>query len=301
MKISPETFQAYRYFAQALDPIHIGTGDERLSRVDMVIVREPGTDLPKLPGTSLSGACRAYAAKQQSGTGHNCAGQGQEHEEQGQKIKGHCGQDNCPICQTFGYAKGNDAGGKKGAAQFTDAHIVAFPVASTNGPIWVTSPMALTGIGDEVQVPAEGTLMMNGVTPQDTIAIGWLALSGSSGFLIPINLSKGLIAAGISRIALVPDTLFPTIVNDNLEVRTSVAIDPRTGAAEEGALFTYEAVPTGTLFAFDVMYQPKEWTHESKPALTAQQTVEQGMGLFAWLGVGEMNTRGMGRLRVLEV
>ncbi|WP_421658971.1 RAMP superfamily CRISPR-associated protein [Leptothermofonsia sp. ETS-13] len=47
----------------------------------------------------------------------------------------------------------------------------------------------------------------------------------------------------IKRIVLVKDSLFSHIVNSNLEVRTSVAISPETGAAEEGALFTYEALP----------------------------------------------------------
>ena len=56
-----------KYFALALDPVHVGTGDMRLGRVDMSIVREPGTNLPKIPGTSLAGACRTYAAMQKDG------------------------------------------------------------------------------------------------------------------------------------------------------------------------------------------------------------------------------------------
>ena len=73
------------YYALALHPIHVGTGGYRLGRVDNSIVREPGTNLPKLPGTSLSWACRAYAAmvpgrysRQENGRSNSCAGQGQE-------------------------------------------------------------------------------------------------------------------------------------------------------------------------------------------------------------------------------
>ena len=51
-----------RYVLMTLDPVHIGTGGYRLGRVDNSIVREPGTNLPKVPGTSLSGAIRQYAA-----------------------------------------------------------------------------------------------------------------------------------------------------------------------------------------------------------------------------------------------
>ncbi len=282
----------FRYFAQALDPIHIGTGGERLSRVDMAIVREAGTDLPKLPGTSLSGACRAYAAMQRNegDAGRNCAGQGQR---DGEGNMGHCGKLECPICQTFGYARG-DTGGKKGIAQFTDGAIIAFPVASTRGPIWVTSPRALTTIGDIVATPPEASLAMAEVSASDTIALGWLALRGSQPFALPANLKTCLTATNIlaTQVALVSDDLFPVIVNDNLEVRTSVSIDPGTGAARDGALFTYEAIPTGTLFAFDIIYQGDK-------VIEARTTVEQGLTLFAWLGIGGMNTRGMGRLRVL--
>src|SRR5690606_28882246 len=56
----------------------------------------------------------------------------------------------------------------------------------------------------------------------------------------------------ISRVGVVSDKLFAHIVNSNLEVRTSVAIDPATGAAEEGALFTYEALPRGTVLVWEV-------------------------------------------------
>jgi len=51
-----------KYYAITLDPIHIGTGGSRLGRVDLPIIREPGTNLPKIPGTSLSGTARAYTA-----------------------------------------------------------------------------------------------------------------------------------------------------------------------------------------------------------------------------------------------
>jgi CRISPR/Cas system CMR subunit Cmr4 (Cas7 group RAMP superfamily) len=51
-----------RYLLMTLDPLHVGAGGNRLGRVDLSIVREPGTKLPKIPGTSLHGAIRQYAA-----------------------------------------------------------------------------------------------------------------------------------------------------------------------------------------------------------------------------------------------
>jgi CRISPR-associated protein Cmr4 len=277
-----------RYFAQALDPIHIGTGGERLSRVDLAIIRDPGTDLPKLPGTSLSGACRNYAALRIDKP--RCAGQGQvKKDKAGNTVREeHCGESNCSICQTFGYANGSGKS-KIGAAQFYDAHIVAFPIASQDGPLWVTCDRALTRAAVSFKQESESP----------ALAIGWLLLPGvATGTL---TASEGSQFPGIGRVALVSNDLFSKVVNDNLEVRTSVAIDPGTGAADDGALFTYEAIPAGTIFAFDVIYQPKEWrpkSGETPPDKTAQQVVESGLKLFAWLGVGGMNTRGMGRLRV---
>ena len=44
-----------RFVLMSLDPVHIGTGGYRLGRVDFSIAREPGTNLPKIPGTS---SCR---------------------------------------------------------------------------------------------------------------------------------------------------------------------------------------------------------------------------------------------------
>ena len=62
MAYQPDVLKCY---ALALDPIHVGTGGMRLGRVDLSIVREPGTNIPKIPGTSLAGAARLcrYAEK----------------------------------------------------------------------------------------------------------------------------------------------------------------------------------------------------------------------------------------------
>src|SRR5439155_16501871 len=55
------------------------------------------------------------------------------------------------------------------------------------------------------------------------------------------------------RIVLVTPKLFSQIVNSNLEVRTSDSISPQTGAAESGALFTYEAIPRAAWLWCDVI------------------------------------------------
>jgi CRISPR-associated protein Cmr4 len=294
------------YLALALDPIHVGTGGYRLGRVDMGIVREPGTNLPKIPGTSLSGACRSYAAMQVEGKYPRCAGQGGgrngNSENPERAYRGHCGDPECPICVTFGFVNGSSA--FQGLAQFTDAQLVLFPVHSLAGPVWVTCPDALRHVGINETRPSEGAVRLSaGIATKDRLNLGWLMLSVDAA--LPSLPLPGIEASIVGRVALVSNRLFGQIVNDNLEVRTSVSIDPRTGAASEGALFTYEALPRGSVLAFEVIvtrpefYSIKGQQPLAKDGVAAvRETVIKGLDLMALLGIGGMNTRGMGRLRV---
>ena len=327
-----------KFFALALDPIHVGTGGMRLGRVDMSIVREPGTNLPKIPGTSIAGACRTYAAMQEEGKFPGCAGQG-----------GHCGDPNCPICVTFGFSKGSGAS-FQGLAQFSDARLLFFPVHSLAGPVWVTCPEVLKDLGitvdddpadEQVRVaqgvkrpkkdeperegePDEQVRVAQGVKQGGRLNLGWLMLEVAGSVSLDGQLSA--IPDDIKkRAVLVSDKMFGHIVNDNLEVRTSVSIDPQTGAAAEGALFTYEALPRASVLYFEVVVSdPKYYRiartvekngkketesviplsdkeHSDGDIDKVKSTVNNGLKLFETLGIGGMNTRGMGRLRVLNL
>jgi len=300
--------QTLLYFALALDPIHVGTGGYRLGRVDMSIVREPGTDVPKIPGTSLSGACRTYAAMQVEGKFPHCAGQGQEKIERG--YRGHCGRHDCPICVTFGYSKG-EGGSFQGLAQFPDARLVLFPVHSLAGPVWVTCPDVLRDLkvwDANWQEPSDVQVRpANGFQVGENMNLGWLMLTkDSQPFSLDVKLN-GVPQEIRKRAVLVSNKMFGHIVNDNLEVRTSVSIDPSTGAAAEGALFTYEALPRASVLAFEVVVSdPKFYRIDGKTPLDGKmeaviETVQKGCTLFKDLGIGGMNTRGMGRLRVLNL
>jgi CRISPR-associated protein Cmr4 len=295
------------FLALALDPIHVGTGGYRLGRVDMGIVREPGTNLPKIPGTSLSGACRSYAAMQVEDKYPRCAGQGGggtgNSESAAGADQGHCGEPECPICVTFGFSKRNRS--FQGLAQFTDAQLVLFPVHSLAGPVWVTCPDVLRNtVIANMDEPPEGTVRLSeGISTSGKLNLGWLMLSVDAA--LPSLPLPGIEASITGRVVLVSNRLFEQIVNDNLEVRTSVSIDPRTGAASAGALFTYEALPRGSVLAFEVIvtrpefYSIKGQQPLAKDGVAAvRETVIKGLDLMALLGIGGMNTRGMGRLRV---
>jgi CRISPR-associated protein Cmr4 len=305
------SFTVYRTVAMAVDPIHVGTGGSRLGRVDNSIVRDPVTRIPKIPGSSLAGVHRAYAAmalederiggehkdprgdkgKDKDGSSKpfypNCAGQGQA------KDTGHCGDPACPICSTFGHQS------FAGLAAFSDAQVLLFPVPTREGPVWVTSPGALRFLG--VQVKADQDVVHR--ETDRPLNLGWLLLPRKEWSkaqdvkktLNDHNIHQHLLEA----LALVSDKLFGHVVNSNLEVRTSVAINPATGAAEDGALFTYEALPRGTVLAWDVTCRDPRHFGPAQGA-DPHGTVERAHPLLEALGIGGMGSRGMGRMRVLS-
>ena len=349
-----EPFRIRTYVATALDPIHVGTGGYRLGRVDNTIVREPGTNLPKLPGSSIAGVARAWTAlaiqsvdplrqkylRQEENGLSSCAGKG------GDDGTGHCGRYDCEVCIAYGFSKRDRS--FQGLAQFTDAHILFFPVASMAGPVWITSPAILSAAG----------IAFDGIDPdgwdrsilkeaqQDVcwsvspavgthINLGWLYLKKTTASTLgppahvpilgpeqwTISLAPGaqcrlgdLVSAHVlGKLIMVSDHILSRVINDNLEVRTSVAIDPSTGAAAEKALFTYEAIPRGTVMTLNVTVSnpsnfriPSDQGQErakKRDGTDADldwifEQVEKGFAYFASLGVGGMNTRGMGRLRI---
>jgi len=408
-----QPFHRKKYYALTLDPVHVGTGGYSLGRVDNTITREPGTNLPKIPGSSLNGVTRAYTAmaiqsenhteigpdfkidynkyrnwkyrrpryqfvkdkdriKIESGkaivvttnsklqfkdekdkaTYYSCAGKGADDGE------GHCGQPDCPVCVAFGFSKSDSS--FQGLAQFFDGRILFFPVHSMVGPVWVTSPSVLESAGikpsgnnqindwskfnDELSKTKdkkkEEYFHTTSSQVNDHLNLGWIYLPKKDIKIeekdIPNSeswlgegedsISKNLTDLGISsrileRLVIVSDSLFPRIVNDNLEVRTSVAIDPATGAAEDGALFTYEAIPRATIIWFEVVYNKPEYFHIKVPATNGtdlidkeikhekengngwtwiMDNVEKGLSLIEHLGIGGMGTRGMGRVRILN-
>ena len=128
-------YTPHHILALALDPIHVGAGGSRLGHVDNTIIRDPVTRVPKIPGSSLAGVLRAYVAMDK-GKYDTCAGQGQPSKN---GSSGHCGDPGCKVCTVFGFAKGKDSqGGFAGLAAFSDLHVLFFPVATQQGPVWVT-------------------------------------------------------------------------------------------------------------------------------------------------------------------
>ena len=272
------SFSTHRYLLMTLDPVHIGTGGTRLGRVDLSIVREPGTNLPKIPGTSFSGAIRAYAAYRYGK--RCCAGQGQPRDGR----EGHCAQLTCPICYTFGAITGERS--YSGVVSIGDARLLLFPVYSMAGPVWVTSPSTLEDFGITGQTVAEGKAKWSNITNQGHLNLGWLMVEKEADLGLD-GLPQGIPEQVRQRIVLVSNTLFSQVVNSNLEVRTSVSINPETGAAEEGALFTYEAIPRATVLWMDVVVDDYK-----------NRTLWQGEGIV-WRAYREERTNDQGEKEVV--
>jgi CRISPR-associated protein Cmr4 len=306
MKVEKRT-----YLWMTLDPVHIGTGGYRLGRVDLSIAREPGTNLPKIPGTSLSGAARSYAAMRNENLA--CAGQG-----------GHCNGKSCPVCYTFGSLEVKEREGDRevtrayaGTVNVFDAHLLFFPVHTMVGPVWVTSPerLALAGITSNV-MPAQDKIAVGpGVqVPEGRLNLGWLLLEVEAGDALSFSgdVLQGQVWETIQeRVVLTSDKLFGQVANANLEVRTSVSINPETGAAEEGALFTYEAIPRSAFLVSDVVEddfreggftvaeQTAQGNDLASPWTRPLDVAHAGLELIEWLGVGGMGTRGFGRMCIV--
>ncbi|MFQ6089405.1 MAG: type III-B CRISPR module RAMP protein Cmr4 [Candidatus Methanofastidiosia archaeon] len=329
-------YENKRYFGMALDPIHIGTGGYRLGRVDNTIARDAATNLPIIFGSSIEGTARTYAYyqgvrmkeenKDSDGIYKNmtkgCAGKGDPTKEKLQ-----CGT--CAVCVTFGYTEAKNGKSLHGMAQFSDAKILFFPVHTMIGPVWVTTGEILKEVGlNNFEVPSkkEEVVISNQIQGNhgpERLNLGWLYLNTkgdnnqnlTNDFTQIQLLGNNEITAKIlERIVVVHNDIFHQIVNSNLEVRTSVSIDPQTGAAEERALFTYEAIPRSTVMYFDVVYNNPEHFdlnhvkfkdnggNDRKPQLSdIQNTVKKGLCLFEHLGIGGMGTRGFGRFKILNL
>lgn len=297
-----QIYTQQRFIFMALDPVHIGTGQTRIGRVDNTIVRETGTNIPKIPGTSLMGAAKSYASlvygKPEAG---------------GRNKNPH---PKCPITYTFGTETG---GGQQGKVSISDAQILFFPVYSMAGPVWVSTPEILTSADFQVNGltgSADDIVHTSLDWSKDTLNLGWLHLKSRRDLRVTSPSEIKEWESIKQRIVIVSTKMFSQIVNSNLEVRTSVAINPETGAAEDGALFTYEAIPRTTWFWSNVVQDdytdnfpkttekfnnkkdnscdslPKQW---DKPL----DVVNSGFELMEFLGVGGMTTRGFGRMKKL--
>jgi len=317
-----------KIIAQATDPIYIGTGGFTIGRVDNTIVRDPITKIPKIPASSVAGTWRYYVALELQSAFKDeykqnlqkraekrdkveelfnspkdwmknfsdnrfarikCAGQDDESQktldESQNTDAGHCGH--CIVCKAFGFSKKDLS--NQGMLFFSDLNILFFPVYTRVGVKWITSPKLL-----DKDISVEENKILTSKGDENYLNLGWLNLEVSGCFnndLETYSLKK-------DDIVIVPDNLISQIINSNLEVRTSVSIDPITGASKEGALFTSEAIPRGTIFCGEVRGFKREGDNSSLSLDNVFSALNDSKQYFTTLGIGGMTTRGFGRLEV---
>ncbi|MCW3136385.1 MAG: type III-B CRISPR module RAMP protein Cmr4 [Canidatus Methanoxibalbensis ujae] len=279
-----------RVYTRALDPVHIGAGGYRLGRVDNTIVRDPATDVPKVPGTSIAGVVRAFYTVYLMENDNECKSKSNEEE------KKKCAEEEAKL--VFGDET------KKGILRFYDGQIVFFPVSSIQGTVWITTKELIEywfgeikdKNGEKIKIPDEignEAHAIKGIDTDKPLNLGWLLLKvekaeNGKEVVLPSEIDKW-----VKRIVLVSEKLFSHIVNDNLEVRTSVKIDSDTGTAEAGKLFTYEAIPRGTVFGFEIGVDKHR-----DGSVDVNKIINAVSPYFKLLGIGGMGTRGFGRIEL---
>ena len=310
-------FKTKKYLAIAKEPVYVGTGGYRIGRVDNTIIRDPATNLPKIPGSTISGNARYYSWLAYKSEGMDRLTLGCS---KGKKTNDESACGICPVCLSYGFI--NDKEAQSGLAYFSDARILFFPVSTMFGTVWVTSDEIVkefidTNGSDGIEVGENEFICSNEMTElpksnesKEILNFGWIMLEKKeskdiNGWKLKGNDSseevyklRDIFDEMKNKLCVVSAKVFHHIVNSNLEIRTSVSINPVTGAAEGGALFTYEALPRGTVFILDVTYEnPKNYgkTNSIKEVIG---TVEKGFELFSSLGTGGMGTRGFGKIEI---
>ena len=281
-----------KIYARALDPIRIGAGGYRLGRVDNTIVRDPATDIPKIPGTSIAGVVRAFAEIVKEDD--------KKKEDSNKKLK------NIDTEEVFGTES------KKSILRFYDGQIILFPVSSIQGTVWITTKELIEywcerikdEKGEKIEIPEEmgnEVYAIKGIDTERPLNLGWLLLDikkpeNGQELVLPSGMDKW-----VKRVVVVSEKLFSHIVNDNLEVRTSVKIDPETGTAEAGKLFTYEAIPRGTVLGFEIGIDNALVEQRGINPDVVNDIIKGVSPYFKNLGTGGMGTRGFGRLELVKV
>lgn len=306
------------YFAMALSPIHVGHRGGEIGG-DKSIARD-FDGIPYIPASSLKGAARAYAALEWDK--QECGGSA-----------GACeSPQTCPVCVTFGYTSMGT--GMRALASFSDARLLLFPVMTDIGPIWVTSPNRLndTKAIENLNHFDKLRSILSKSVKESPFLISSRTLrkvfAGTELEITPLHLTfhrdmivdtEKMYLSGIpkevkERVVFVADQSLRTIVNNNLDLNTSIAVDPSTGAAKAGALYQFEAVPRSSVFWFKISYlSPASFSidsftwKENGVAKSAKATMKflysamfRSLKRYETLGVGGMKSRGYGRLKVWD-
>lgn len=234
----------------ARSPLHCGTG-QSAEAVDLPIARDRSTTHPLIPGSSLKGALRN--ASRSRDTDHEVA--------------------------LFGPDKPN-ASDHAGSLAFSDARLVLLPVRSVAGTFaWITCPWALQGLRRDgalcgVDLPPAPVAIDAGCAWVTTNTA--LTLSDKRVVLEEFDLKsepRNEVDAWLqhlasvlfepdwrpllgARLCLVADDVFTFLAKHATDIVTRVSIDPESGTANDGQLWTEENLPTESVLVGAVQATP---------------------------------------------
>ncbi|NTX41317.1 type III-B CRISPR module RAMP protein Cmr4 [Myxococcus sp. CA033] len=297
------------YLLQALSPLHVGTG-QSVGVIDLPLMRMRATGIPIIPGSSLKGVLRD-ARKHESDTGRSDAIFGPRRKKPG--------------------VEGDEPLDFAGALVVGDARLLALPVRGFVGTFsLVTSPLLLalarrdwggrtggTRAPPMVQKLEKHTARV--ASRSESVCVSRRPGQSPRIYLEDLDLKLeekddaelALWARELGnalppeerdmllrRLVLVDDETMCFLWETATQVDTRVSIDPDTGTAAQGQLWTEESLPAETLL-MGVMAATRAWDPASK--LEASEVLSDALGAQGtMLQLGGKATVGRGWCRLLS-
>lgn len=239
----------------ALSPLHAGTG-QSVGAIDLPVARERPTGIPLVPASSIKGALRARSGDAQL------------------------------TRDVFG-PETTSASDHAGSVQFSDAHVVLFPVRSVAGTFaWVTSRyllqrfartareagVVLTALPQAPATTSACTIVKTALTVEaqgrqkvvleDLDFTPAVETAESPGPLAAFGaaIGRALFPQGshnfaewrealLARICLVHDDVMSFLLDNATEVSARIRLNEDTKTVAKGALWYQEALPSETVLA----------------------------------------------------
>jgi CRISPR-associated protein Cmr4 len=274
-------------------PMHVGAGAS-VGAVDLPIIRERHTGYPVIPGSSLKGVLAALWNDEESLT------------KDKKRIKG------SELENLFG-RDDDDKNPQAGKLLVGEAKILAFPVRSAkNAFAWCTCPTVIYRLLRDLQSLTSSCIPNNLNLPtlsaEQCLAADALCFAENGRkvileeYCLPVvqdqvidpNLIAGLEKMSEDpvwcqelgqRLVILSDEMFSYFVQNACEIAQHVKIDLESGAAQGGALFNQENVPSETMF-YALMTETKDGCLETlDKKLKANNQILQ-IGADATTGLG---------------
>ncbi|MFP2925020.1 type III-B CRISPR module RAMP protein Cmr4 [Pyxidicoccus sp. 3LG] len=301
------------YLLHALSPLHVGTG-QSVGVIDLPLMRMRSTGIPFVPGSSLKGVLRELKRPG--------AASGPEDEARHGAVFG-------PKRERPG-PEGDVTGDYAGALVVGDARLLALPVRSFVGTFaLVTSPLLLVLAERDLGGLSGGTGAPLVVKPLEKRGARVASLKdGANVYRRPgqpprvyledldvevesvddaalaewsRRLARVLPEAErellVRRLVLVDDETMSFLWETATQVDTRVSIDPATGTAAQGQLWTEESLPAETLLV-GVMGATRA-NHPAKRLEAGEVLAEALGGDVSVVQLGGKATVGRGRCRLL--